>query len=366
MVERFAGGGRPCGHRRRRVERVRLLIATDAWQPQVNGVVRSIERMCEELPYFGVEVSMLTPAGFRTVPLPSYSEIRLAITRRKTVRSMIAAERPDAIHIATEGPVGYAARRWCVEEKRRFTTCYHTRFPEYLAARIPVPTSWIYGALRRFHNAGNGCMVATASLEAVLAERGFKNLMRWSRGVNSDLFRPRSETAFPDLPRPLFIFVGRVSIEKNIAGFLDLDLPGSKVVVGDGPALAHLRKMYPATHFTGVLTSEALAAAYASADVFVFPSRTDTFGMVLLEALASGVPVAAFPVTGPQDVIGSAPVGVLDEDLRKAALAALDIPRQRCRDFALGLTWRACARQFLDNVIRGDPGLAEFAPALER
>jgi glycosyltransferase involved in cell wall biosynthesis len=343
---------------------VRLLIATDAWQPQVNGVVRSIERLCEELPYFGVEVSLLTPAGFRTVPLPSYPEIRLAITRKAAVREMIEAARPDAIHIATEGPVGLAARRWCIDSQRRFTTCYHTRFPEYIAARIPLPTRWTYAALRRFHNAGNGCMVATASLEKVLAEHGFTNLMRWSRGVNSDLFRPRPTSAFPDLPKPIFIFVGRVSVEKNIAGFLDLDLPGSKVVVGDGPALAQLRKAYPKAHFTGVLTGEALGAAYARADVFVFPSRTDTFGMVLLEALASGVPIAAFPVTGPQDVIGSAPVGVLDEDLRKAALAALDIPRQRCRDFALGLTWRACARQFLDNVVAADESVRPLVDAV--
>ena len=343
---------------------MRLLIATDAWQPQVNGVVRSIERMVDELPYFGVETTVLSPNGFRTVPLPSYPEIRLAITRRKTVRAMIEAARPDAVHIATEGPVGYAVRRWCLEEKRPFTTCYHTRFPEYLRARLPVPLSWTYAALRRFHNSGNGCMVATASLEAALAERGFANLMRWSRGVNSDHFRPREEDYFPDLPRPIFIFVGRVAVEKNIPGFLDLDLPGSKVVVGDGPALAQLRKAYPSVRFTGVLTGTDLAAAYASADVFVFPSRTDTFGMVLLEALASGVPIAAFPVTGPRDVIGAAPVGVLDENLRKAAMSALDIPRQRCRDFALGLTWRACARQFLDNVIKGDPDLVRLVPAM--
>ncbi|HMN85065.1 MAG TPA: glycosyltransferase family 1 protein [Bauldia sp.] len=344
---------------------MKLLVATDAWQPQVNGVVRSIERLCDELPHFGVEVSLISPAGFRTLPLPSYPEIRLAITRRKTVRAMIEATAPDAVHIATEGPVGYAVRRWCLEAGMPFTTCYHTRFPEYVAARIPVPTRWTYAALRRFHNAGDGCMVATASLERVLRAHGFENLRRWSRGVNSDVFRPREENAFPDLPRPIFIFVGRVAVEKNIAGFLSLDLPGSKVVVGDGPALDQLKRAFPSAHFTGVLTGDALAAAYSSADVFVFPSRTDTFGMVLLEALASGVPIAAFPVTGPQDVIGSAPVGILDEDLRKAALAALDIPRERCRDFALGLTWRACARQFLDNVVAGDPSLRPLLAAAE-
>ena len=344
---------------------MKLLVATDAWQPQVNGVVRSIERLCDELPHFGVEVSLISPAGFRTLPLPSYPEIRLAITRRKTVRAMIEATAPDAVHIATEGPVGYAVRRWCLGAGMPFTTCYHTRFPEYVAARIPVPTRWTYAALRRFHNAGDGCMVATASLERVLRAHGFENLRRWSRGVNSDVFRPREENAFPDLPRPIFIFVGRVAVEKNIAGFLSLDLPGSKVVVGDGPALDQLKRAFPSAHFTGVLTGDALAAAYSSADVFVFPSRTDTFGMVLLEALASGVPIAAFPVTGPQDVIGSAPVGILDEDLRKAALAALDIPRERCRDFALGLTWRACARQFLDNVVAGDPSLRPLLAAAE-
>jgi glycosyltransferase involved in cell wall biosynthesis len=340
---------------------VKLLIATDAWRPQVNGVVRTIERMCEQLPHLGVEVTILSPVGFRTLPMPSYPEIRLAITSRKAIRRTMEAAQPDAVHITTEGPIGYAVRRWCLTERRPFTTCYHTKFPEYLAARIPVPLSFSYAALRRFHNSGQGCMVATASLEKTLEERGFRNLMRWSRGVDSELFHPRNGTIFPNLPRPVFIFVGRVAVEKNIGAFLSLDLPGSKVVVGDGPALPHLKNAHPEATFTGILTGEELAAAYASGDVFVFPSRTDTFGMVLLEALASGMPVAAYPVTGPSDVIGAAPVGVLDEDLRSAALRALDIPRQACRDFALGLTWRACAQQFLDNVLRADRSLAADA-----
>lgn len=341
---------------------MKLLIATDAWLPQINGVVRTIERLVEEMPQFGVEVGMITPAEFRTVPMPTYPEIRLALCGQGSIRRKIEAFAPDAIHIATEGPIGFQVRRWCLRNKRRFNTCYHTRFPEYLAARAPIPLSFSYGIVRNFHNAGNGCMVATETLENTLAARGFTHLMRWSRGVDSHLFRPRPEDPPLDLPRPLFAFVGRVAVEKNIAAFLDLDLPGSKLVVGDGPELATLRKAHPEVHFTGYLTGEALAKAYAQADVFVFPSRTDTFGMVLLEALAAGVPIAAYPVTGPADIIGSSGVGVLDEDLRAAALKALEIPRERCRAFVLGQTWRGCALEFLRNVVKADPAMARLLP----
>ena len=344
---------------------MRLLIATDAWRPQVNGVVRTLERMGEELPRFGVSVTMLTPAAFRTVPLPTYPDIRLALARPKAIRVAIEAARPDAVHIATEGPIGYAVRRWCLGEGRPFTTSYHTRFPEYVAARAPIPKGFSYAVLRRFHNAGAGCMAATPSLAAELVRHGFKNVMAWSRGVDSASFRPRPEAPPFNLPRPVFLFVGRVAVEKNIGAFLDLDLPGSKVVVGDGPALARLRTAHPEVLFTGILTGEALARAYARADAFVFPSRTDTYGIVLLEALASGVPVAAYPVAGPADVISSSGVGVLGEDLRAAALAALDIPRARCREFALRHDWTACARQFLENIVSAqhlDPDLVALAP----
>ena len=331
---------------------IRLLIATDAWRPQVNGVVRSIERLVEELPRLGAEVTVLSPGWFRSVPLPTYKEIRLAIARPSTFARHIEEIKPDAIHIATEGPVGFGVRRWCLRNHRRFTTSYHTRFPEYIAKRLPVPLQLTYSMLRRFHNAGNGCMVATPTLHADLAQRGFDNLMDWTRGVDGKLFRPREGERLP-FAGPNFLYVGRIAVEKNLEAFLKLDLPGSKVVVGDGPDLGRLKAAYPQVHFLGVMTGEALARAYAGADVFVFPSRTDTFGMVLLEALAAGLPVAAYPVPGPLDVIGSAPVGVLDEDLRKAALAALEIPRERCRAFALEHSWEASARQFVDNVVVG-------------
>jgi glycosyltransferase involved in cell wall biosynthesis len=329
----------------------RLLIATDAWRPQVNGVVRTLEKTGEELRRLGIDVAMLTPEAFRTIPLPSYPEIRLVLAPPGRIAAEIDAARPDHVHIATEGPLGLAARRWCLKRRRPFTTSFHTRFPEYLAARLPVPLGLTYALLRRFHNAGAGCMVSTETLERELSARGFHNLMRWSRGVDGDLFHPRPDAPLPDFPRPIFLYVGRVAVEKNLRAFLDLDLPGSKLVVGEGPALAELKAAYPAAHFPGVLFGERLAAAYASADVFVFPSRTDTFGVVLLEALASGVPVAAFPVPGPADVIGGAGVGVLSEDLREAALAALRIPRDKCRAFALGKSWNEAARQFLDNIL---------------
>jgi glycosyltransferase involved in cell wall biosynthesis len=331
---------------------IRLLIATDAWRPQVNGVVRSIERMIEELPRLGATVELLTPGMFRTVPMPTYPEVRLAMVRPSTIGARIEALKPDAIHIATEGPIGFAARRWCLRNRRRFTTAYHSRFPEYIRERVPVPLRLSYAMLRRFHNAGNGCMVATRSLRHELEQRGFTNLLPWGRGVDAGLFRPRADARL-SLPKPIFLYVGRVAVEKNLDAFLGLDLPGSKVVVGDGPDLGQLKARYPAAHFLGVRIGEQLAETYAAADVFVFPSRTDTFGMVLLEALASGAPVAAYPVAGPRDVIGDVPVGVLGEDLRAAALAALRISREACRGFALRYTWEASARQFIDNVILG-------------
>jgi len=328
----------------------RLLIATDAWHPQINGVVRTFEKMVEEVSRHGIDVRMLEPGAFRTMPCPTYPEIRLVIERPKKIRDAIVAAAPDHVHIATEGPLGSIARRWCIRNHHRFTTSFHTKFPEYLRQRVPVPESWTYAWLRRFHNAGNACMVATPSLERDLARRGFRNLMRWTRGVDGDLFRPRPDLPGLDLPRPIFLYVGRVAPEKNIGAFLSLELPGSKVVVGEGPALADLRSAHPEAHFLGFHEGEPLAELYAGADVFVFPSRTDTFGIVLLEALASGVPVAAYPATGPSDVIDGAGVGVLDEDLRSAALAALSISRERCRAFALSYGWEASARQFLDNI----------------
>ena len=328
---------------------MRLLIATDAWAPQVNGVVRTLQRLTAELGQRGHAVMVLAPERFTTLPCPTYPEIRLALTRPGRVARMIEAFVPDHVHIATEGPIGFLARRWCRRNGHAFTTSYHTRFPEYLSARLPVPESWTYAWLRRFHNSGNGCMVATASLKAELAGRGFSHLMPWTRGVDAALFRPRPEVDL-GFARPVFLYVGRVSVEKNIAAFLDLDLPGTKLVVGGGPSLAAFKSSYPGVQFAGEKTGEELARFYSGADVFVFPSLTDTFGMVLLEALASGLPVAAYPVTGPADVIGDSGAGALDPDLGKAALAALAIDPAPCRARALEFTWDRCADGFLENI----------------
>ncbi|WP_349367456.1 glycosyltransferase family 1 protein [Salinarimonas sp.] len=328
---------------------MRLLVATDAWRPQINGVVRSLEYMAELAPEFGAEVSLVTPSDFRSVPMPTYPEIRLALARPRAIARRIEELAPTHIHIATEGPIGIGARKICLAHGFPYTTSYHTRFPEYVAARAPVPERWIYRAIRRFHNTGRGIMVATDSLEADLRQRGFANILRWGRGVDTELFRPR-ERRVVEAPGPIFLYVGRVAVEKNIGAFLALDLPGTKVVVGDGPARAELERKHSDAVFLGAKTGEALAEVYASADVFVFPSLTDTFGIVLLEALASGLPIAAYPVTGPLDVVGDSGCGVLDQDLRAAALAALEIPRDRCRAYGETFTWRESARQFFGNI----------------
>ncbi len=334
-----------------------ILIVTDAYRPQVNGVVRSIEYMEEELRRMGFRVEILSPDAFRTMPCPGYSEIRLALTRPGTVRKHMIAAGCTHLHIATEGPLGLMAGSVARRLNWPFTTAYHSRFPEYAAARVPVPAAFFYGWFRRFHNKGDGCMVATETLRKDLANHGFKRLMRWSRGVDTSLFQPlRENDVAADLPRPVFLYVGRVSVEKSIPDFLELDLPGSKMVVGDGPELERLRRKYPDVHFTGAKTGTDLARYYASADVFVFPSRTDTFGLVLLEALACGLPVAAYPVMGPRDVLGdfaSGPdrVGVLSEDLRQAALDARSISSDRCRAHALRYSWTTSAEQFRDNML---------------
>ena len=334
---------------------MRLLIATDAWHPQVNGVVRSLENMAALGREMGVETLFLTHQDFASVPLPGYPEIRLSYATKAKVARTCSDLAPNHVHVATEGTVGYATRRYCLDHGRPFTTSYHTRFPEYLAARAPVPEAWTYAWLRRFHGASSGTMVSTPSLERDLTGRGFTNLMRWTRGVDTDLFQPAhpddaAPAALDGLPRPLFLFVGRLAVEKNVSAFLDLPLPGTKVVVGDGPDRARLAALHPEARFLGTLTGAGLARIYAAADVFVFPSLTDTFGIVLLEALACGVPVAAYPVTGPLDVIGETGTGVLDHDLRKAALSALGIPRERCRREALRYTWSESARQFFCNI----------------
>ena len=334
----------------------RILVVTDAWHPQVNGVVRTLERLAENLPPLGVETVFLTPAGFRSVPMPTYPDIRLALTTPWEIRKRVAASKADHVHIVTEGPLGFLARRACLKEGRPFTTSYHTRFPEYLSARFPVPEALTYAWLRRFHNAAAATLVATPSLAAELAGKGFTKVKPWTRGVNIEFFTP-SHRGDLGMPRPVFLYVGRVAVEKNLAAFLELDLPGSKVVVGDGPAMAQLKRRFPDAHFLGEHTGLELARIYASSDVFVFPSRTDTFGIVLLEALASGLPVAAYPVTGPIDVVGDGTAGVLSQDLGEAARAALHIDRQKAREKAMGYSWRACAEMFLDHVrdVYADP-----------
>ena len=328
---------------------MRVLVATDAWAPQVNGVVRTYERLALEAPALGFEVSFLAPPLFRTLPCPTYPEIRLSLASPGAIGRHIQRLRPDFIHIATEGPIGYMTRRYCRKRRWPFTTSYHTRFPEYVSARLPVPEHWLYSLQRRFHNGSAGTFVATPSLEADLKARGFERLMLWSRGVDTELFRPRKVRLFG--AGPVFLYVGRIAVEKNIKAFLELDLPGRKVLVGSGPQTDELKRLYPDALFAGSQEGEALAQAYASADVFVFPSLTDTFGLVLLEALASGVPVAAFPAPGPIDVITDQRAGLLNADLRAAALGALQLDQGAARAHALRYSWENSARQFIENVL---------------
>ena len=328
---------------------MRIAIVTDAWLPQVNGVVRTMMRMVDELGSRGHELQVISPDLFCSVPCPTYAEIRLALLPGRRLQRLIDGFQPCAIHISTEGPLGRAARAYCRSRGYPFTTAYHTRFPEYVHARARVPLALSYGVLRRFHAASSGVMVATASIRHELAARGFERLLSWSRGVDTSLFRPRDK-GFLELPRPIFLYVGRVAVEKSVEDFLALELPGSKLVVGDGPLLPEMTRRYPAVRFAGARHGEDLASHYAAADVFVFPSRTDTFGLVMLEALASGLPVAAYPVPGPLDVIDGASVGCLDADLGRAALNCLEIPAADCRRYAQGFSWQRCADQFLDNL----------------
>jgi len=328
---------------------MRILIATDAWHPQVNGVVRTLTSLANSAAALGAEVEFLTPDGFPSIAVPTYPGLRIAWPNRREIARRIEAAAPDAIHIATEGPVGWAVRGYCRRHKLAFTTSYTTRFPEYIAVRSIIPASVSYAVLRHFHSAAATTMVATASLRQELAAKGFKKLGNWTRGVDTDLFRPDDPVEL-DLPRPIFMTVGRVAVEKNIEAFLGLDLPGSKVVIGDGPQRAELTRRYPKVGFLGEKKGRELSAYFAAADVFVFPSLTDTFGVVQLEALACGTPVAAFPVTGPLDVIADHPIGALDNDLRSACLRALSMSRETCRSFALERSWENSARQFIGNL----------------
>ena len=328
---------------------MRILLATDAWAPQVNGVVMTLRNTIRGVERAGHSVEVIGPDRFANVPCPSYPEIRLALSPFRLFARLAARFAPDAVHIATEGPVGTAARKFCLREGLTFTTAYHTRFPEYVHARIRLPVHLSYRWLRRFHAPAKAVMVATPALHADLERWGFRNLVMWTRGVDTELFRPGPPLVREWL-RPVFMYVGRVAVEKNIEAFLALDLPGTKVVVGDGPQRVALQRRFPSTVFTGAKIGEELAAHFRSADVFVFPSRTDTFGLVLLEAMASGTPCAAFPVTGPIDVIVPGRSGMLSRDLRTAALAALELPRDVVRQHAMRFSWEHATAQFLGHL----------------
>jgi glycosyltransferase involved in cell wall biosynthesis len=325
---------------------MRILIVTEAADPQVNGVVRTLKMTRRELARLGHEVGLLTPASFVSVPCPTYPEIRLSLTWPGQVARRIDAFAPDCLHIATEGPLGWMARAVARRRGWPFTTAYHSRFPEYIHARLRCPLAWSYAALRTFHNAGEGTLAPTPAIVADLRERGFTRARLWSRGVDLQMFAPQGER-LPRGTQPVFLYVGRLAIEKNVEAFLGLDLPGEKWVAGDGPALGRLKARFPAVRWIGVLDGPGLAALYRTADVMVFPSRTDTFGLVILESLACGTPVAAFPVPGPIDVIADSGAGVLDADLRQACLLALRVPRERARAHAERFSWPAASAQFL-------------------
>jgi glycosyltransferase involved in cell wall biosynthesis len=329
---------------------MRIMIVTDAWFPQTNGVVRTLAQTAEWLGRFGHEVRMLTPRDFRSIACPTYPEIRLSLLPRKIVARSIAEFSPQALHIATEGPLGLAARRYCKRHQMRFTTSYHTQFPQYLRARFPIPIGFSYWALHRFHGAAVRCMVSTPSLRNELQSRGFRNLATWQRGVDTDVFKPGAKD-FLELPRPIAAYVGRVAVEKNIEAFLSMPWEGSKIVIGDGPERARLQTLYPDALFTGFKFGEDLAKHLAAADIMVFPSLTDTFGLVNLEAMACGVPVAAYPVSGPIDVIEDGVTGALDTDLGSAARRALTLDPKACRAHALRRGWDASSREFEGNLV---------------
>lgn len=328
---------------------MRIMIVSDAWEPQVNGVVRTLQATQAALLAMGHEVAMITPDLYRSVPCPTYPEIRLAVGGRGlSVGQRIADFVPDAIHLSTEGPLCLGARRWCIRHRLAFTTAYHTQFPAYVAARTGLPERLMWRYIRWFHAPARAVLTSTASIRTELQGQGITHLSHWGRGVDLALFRPdrTPHPALTHLPRPIQLYVGRVSVEKNIEAFLRSDVPGTKVIIGDGPARAQLSSMYPDTHFLGAMTGEDLAAAYAGADVFVFPSRTDTFGLVLIEALASGTPVAAYPVTGPRDIVTPA-AGVLDENLDAAIVGALTCSRTAAAALGQAYSWEAATAQFV-------------------
>lgn len=334
-------------------ENLKIIVATDAWKPQLNGVVRTLDTLGQILTAHGNEVRYITPNEFKSVPLPSYPEIRLSLLPNRRVAKIINEFKPDAIHIATEGPLGRAARRFCKRRRYPFTTSFHTRFAEYAAERWAVPISWGYGILKDFHKDGETMMVATPGLMDELTGRGFGDMKLWQRGVDLQQFNPGDRSHLDHHDRPIFLYVGRLAVEKSIEDFLALDLPGSKVVVGDGPQRQELEEKYPGAVFVGPKYGDELTAYYQASDVFVFPSRTDTFGLVNVEALACGIPIAAYPVRGPLEILDGAPVGCgsLDEDLRKACMTAYENrDPDQCRQWADNFSWEVATRQFVSNL----------------
>ena len=354
---------------------MRIALITDAWQPQVNGVVTTLVELVRELEALGHEVAVIHPGLFRTRPCPGYAGIDLAVRPKRGVRERLDALQPDAIHIATEGPLGWAARSVCLARGWAFTTAFHTRFPEILHAALRVPLSWGYALFRHFHKPSSGVLVPTQGVLRMLAQRGFRNLRGWTHGVDTRLFPFQAEVRIHRpmgvLARPVSLFVGRVSYEKNIEAFLKLDIPGTKVVCGVGPLQAALRERYPHVRWLGVLPRDELARVYAAADVFVFPSRSETFGLVMLEAMACGTPVAAYPVDGPLEVLGAAPGdaagsaaagGVLHDDLRQACYQALAVPRHEARIRALAFSWTEATQLFVSHLVPARQALAGRLP----
>jgi len=331
-----------------------ITIISDAWFPQINGVVRVLSSVRRELEAMGHRVEIIAPNRFRTLPCPGYPEIPLSILPKRVMSELLDTGRTDAIHIATEGPLGISARTWCRRNNVPFTSAYHTKFPEYIHARTRIPLNLLYLGMRRFHAPSTSVLAPSASVYHELSARGFRNVHKWSHGVDTDVFRPRGKD-YVDLPRPILMFIGRLAIEKNVRAFLEMDFPGSKVVVGDGPQRKELMRAFPAAEFRIAKGDEELSRYFSAADVFVFPSRTDTFGLTMLEALSCGVPVAAFPVTGPLDVLGmeaagETEAGCLDENLVTAVERALSKSPEACRRFAAQFSWRRVADEFLEQL----------------
>jgi glycosyltransferase involved in cell wall biosynthesis len=328
----------------------RLLVVTDTWRPQINGVVSTIEALGAVLAPLGCRMSVIDPSQFVSVPLPSYPELRLGLVGRRRMAAAMQAETPQSVHIATEGPLGWAARAACRMLDWNYTTAFHTRFPDYVHARLRMPRRWTWSVLRRFHDESRAVLAATNALSAELVGHGFRRVVRWGRGVDLELFQPEPRHAYDQLPRPVFLYVGRLAVEKNVEAFLALDLPGTKVVIGDGPMRGALQRRFPAARFLGAIPHVALGPYYAGADVMVLPSQSETFGLVMLEALACGTPLAAAPSPVLEEVVGSAPVARWAVDLRAACLGALGLDRRACRRFAETLSWTHCAREFLGHM----------------